>query len=184
MQPKWKAVAVVIPVFAVLVWFTFESNQAKVNDTAAANAPSAKAVNDKAPLAPVFTLKDLEGNTVSLSDYKGKLVFVNFWATWCSPCRMEIPHFVELVDKYGDDGFAILGITIDDPRSFDKIPGFAEKFNINYPVLYGNAEVASMYGGVESIPRTFVIDREGKALGMIVGARSYAEFEGIIKQYL
>jgi cytochrome c biogenesis protein CcmG/thiol:disulfide interchange protein DsbE len=184
MQPKWKALAVFVPVFAALVWFTFDSSQSTANVSSNEDEKKAAPVNENLQSAPVFTLKDLEGNQVSLSDYQGKLVFVNFWATWCGPCRMEIPHFVELVDEYGDDGFAILGISVDDPRDFEKIPGFAEKFNINYPVLYANGQVVQMYGGIGSIPTTFVINREGKALGKIVGARSKEEFEGIIKQFL
>ena len=188
LEPKWKALAVFAVIFGALLWITLQNNETKANIPDQDQKAKAAASNDqnqenKNPMAPVFTLKDLEGNSVSLSDYRGKLVFVNFWATWCGPCRMEIPHFVELVDKYGDDGFAILGITVDDPRNFDKIPDFAEQNSINYPVLYGTAQVVGMYGGVESIPRTFVIDKEGRALGMIVGARSYGEFESIIKQY-
>lgn len=184
MQPKFKALAVFLPVFAALVWFTLDSDESTANIQPQEKKEAKAAANENLQEAPVFTLQDLEGNQVSLSDYRGKLVFVNFWATWCGPCRMEIPHFVELVDKYGDDGFAILGITVDDPRDFKKIPGFVDQYNINYPVLYGNGQVAAMYGGINSIPTTFVINQEGKALGKIVGARSKEQFESIITQFL
>ncbi len=134
--------------------------------------------------APDFTLKDINGNPVKLSDYKGKLVFVNFWATWCPPCRAEIPSFVELIEKYGDQGFTILGISVDKPADLEKIPAFMDKMKMNYPVLIASTEVVQAYGGISSIPTTFVINKEGNVLGRIVGSRSREMFESIIKKYL
>ncbi len=177
---KLKAIVFVVVVFAGLFWLN------SISAPNSANAqPQAKQVSkDEAPNAPEFKLQDLDGNSVSLADYKGKVVFVNFWATWCPPCRAEIPHFVELVDKYGEDGFAILGISVDDPKDFKKIPEFKENYKINYPILLSNGKVTRDYGGIGGIPTTFVIDREGKVLGKIVGAKSKEQFEGIIKQVL
>lgn len=145
---------------------------------------SAKASNrvtsdNNYPVAPGFTLKDLNGDDLSLSDYRGKVVFVNFWATWCPPCRAEIPSFIELVDQYGKDGFEVIGIGVD-PRDFSKVPGFVQQYNINYPVVYANGEVVTAYGGIESIPTTFVVDRNGRIVEKIVGSRPKNAFESII----
>ncbi len=182
---KLKAIVFVVDVFAGLFWLNSISAPNSANAQPQKSQPQAKQVNkDEAPNAPEFKLQDLDGNTVSLSDYKGKVVFVNFWATWCPPCRAEIPHFVELIDEYGKDGFAIIGISIDDPGDHKKIPGFMKQYKINYPILLDDNKTRFDYGGIGSIPTTFVIDREGKALGKIVGARSKEQFEGIIKQVL
>lgn len=180
---KWKAVLFFVVLFGVLFWFSAQQNNTEVK--AENTTPQAKQTSDEElPQAPVFTLKNLDGKNVSLSDYRGKIVFVNFWATWCGPCRMEIPHFVKLMDKYSDD-LVILGISVDDPRDYDKIPSFSSSFNINYPILLDEKGQANyMYGGIQSIPTTFVLNREGKALGKIVGARSYDEFEGILKKVM
>ncbi|MHB2150486.1 TlpA family protein disulfide reductase [Calditrichota bacterium LG25] len=142
--------------------------------------------DEQYPEAPAFTLNDLNGKEVSLSDFKGKVVFVNFWATWCPPCRKEIPAFIELIDQYGDDGFVILGVAVD-PREFqnvDKVKPFAKEMGINYPVVYDTKGVSQLYGGIRSIPTTFVINREGKVVGRIVGSRPKDVFEGIIKDLL
>lgn len=137
---------------------------------------------DKYQAAPDFTLMDINGNAVSLSDFEGKVVFLNFWATWCRPCRMEIPHFIELIDKYGDD-FVVLGVAIDN-REFEKVPPFMDNMGINYPVVLDTKGVSNMYGGIRSIPTTFVISREGKAVEMIVGSRPKDEFENLIKKWM
>jgi peroxiredoxin len=182
---KMKAIAFVVIVFAGLFWLNSTSATDNVKEETPQSSTAAEKVsNEETPSAPNFSLQDLEGNSVSLADYRGKVVFVNFWATWCPPCRAEIPHFVELVNQYGKDGFAILGISVDDPKDQNKIPGFKEKYKINYPILLSNGQVANDYGGIRSIPTTFVVDREGKALGKIVGSRSKKQFEEIIKEAL
>ena len=97
---------------------------------------------------------------------------------------MEIPHFVKLIDKYEGD-LAILGVSVDNPKDYEKIPAFSSDYNINYPILLDNTgEVNYLYGGIQSIPTTFVLNREGKALGRIVGARSYEQFEGMLETIL
>lgn len=111
-------------------------------------------------VAPDFALKNIDGETVSLSDYKGKIVFINFWATWCGPCRHEVPAFVELQEEYGTDTLVILGISLDQ-GDLSVVPTFAKDYNINYEVLYGDGDVVGKYGGIRSIPTTFVVDREG-----------------------
>ena len=135
------------------------------------------------PQAPDFALEDLKGNVVNLSDFAGKVVFLNFWATWCPPCRGEIPYFIEMIDQYGEDGFVVLGVDLD-PRDFSKAPAFVEKQGINYPVVLDTKGVSNLYGGIQSIPTTFVINRNGKVVQQIVGSRPKAEFERILKSWL
>jgi cytochrome c biogenesis protein CcmG/thiol:disulfide interchange protein DsbE len=110
--------------------------------------------------APDFTLKNIDGEEVSLSDYKGKIVFINFWATWCPPCREEVPAFVELQEEFGKDTLVILGISLDQ-GDLSVVPKFAKDYNINYEVLYGDANVVRKYGGITGIPTTFIVDRDG-----------------------
>ena len=182
---KLKAILFFVALFAVLFWFSLpqESEKPQTQATAKPATDDTKQTQEL-PEAPLFTLKDLDGDDVSLADYRGKIVFVNFWATWCGPCRMEIPHFVKLTDKYEDD-LVILGISVDNPNDYEKIPAFSSNFNINYPILLDNTgEVSYKYGGVSSIPVTFVLNRDGRALGRIVGARSYEQFEGLLKQIM
>ncbi len=165
----------------IVLGYMFLPDQ-NVNPTSAKASVQVKNESNQ-PVAPAFTLKDLNGNDLTLSDYRGKVVFVNFWATWCPPCRAEIPSFIELVDKYGKDGFEVIGIGVD-PRDFSKVPGFVEQYNINYPVVYATGEVVTAYGGIESIPTTFVVDRNGRVVEKIVGSRPKSTFESIVTSLL
>jgi cytochrome c biogenesis protein CcmG/thiol:disulfide interchange protein DsbE len=134
--------------------------------------------------APDFTLKDLDGNSFSLSsNARGKVVILDFWATWCPPCRAEIPHFVSLQDKYRNKGLMVIGISLDQ-GGVKTVKPFAKSYNINYPILMGNREVVASYGGVRSIPTTFVIDKKGRIVEKFVGYRSEEVFEGVIKKLL
>ncbi len=145
-----------------------------------AAAPKAES-NRKA--APAFTLKDAEGKTVSLEDYKGKVVLLNFWATWCGPCKIEIPWFVAFEQKYKDKGFAVIGISMDED-GWDKVKPFLAEEKINYRVLLGNDSVGTLYGGVDSLPTTFVIDREGRIAATHIGLVSKSDYEDEIVQLL
>ncbi len=179
---------VVIAVLLAFLMLNGADNSATETQKASVQSNQSTTNNDQQyPDAPDFTLKNLEGKDVSLSDFKGKIVFLNFWATWCPPCRREIPSFIELVDKYRDDGFTVVGIAVD-PREFtnniDKVKPFAESMGINYPVLYDSKGVSQLYGGIQSIPTTFVINRQGKVVGRIVGSRPKDVFESIIKDLL
>src|SRR3982751_3147390 len=109
--------------------------------------------------APDFALASLEGKTVRLSDFRGKAVLLNFWATWCEPCKVEMPWFVELQKEYGPQGFQIVGVAMDDASTED-ITKFARKMGVNYPVLLGKESVGQSYGGVGVLPTTFFIDRD------------------------
>lgn len=115
---------------------------------------------DRKPAAD-FTLRDENGAAVKLSDYKGKVVLLNFWATWCGPCGVEIPWFVEFEQKYKSQGFAVLGVSMDEDGWPAVKPYVAER-KINYRVLMGNDTVAQFYGGLDSLPTSFIIDRDGK----------------------
>ncbi len=125
--------------------------------------------------APDFTLTDMDGNQVSLSDFKGKVILLDFWATWCGPCRMEIPSFIELQDKYESD-VVILGVSLDQSGPSVVVP-FAEKMGINYPIVYGNGNVVQAYGGVPGIPTTFVIDKDFNIQRKYVGYTDHKVFE-------
>ncbi|MCK5832512.1 TlpA family protein disulfide reductase [bacterium] len=132
--------------------------------------------------APNFTLVDLEGNKISLSDYAGKVVILDFWAVWCGPCRMEIPGFIELQNKYKSEGLVILGVSLD--RNHSTVPGYAKKTGINYPIVFGDQHIVTAYGNVASIPTTFIIDRNGCIKEKLIGYHSKDQLEKYIKPLL
>lgn len=111
--------------------------------------------------APQFSLTDSNGHTVHLADYKGKVVLLDFWATWCSPCKVEIPWFMEFEQQYRDRGFAVLGVSMDDD-GWSAVKPYIAQMKINYRIALGNDQVGNLYGGVDALPSTFLIDRQGK----------------------
>lgn len=127
------------------------------------------------PLAPDFTLPQLDGQPLSLSSYRGKVVLLDFWATWCVPCREETPHFVALQQKYGDRGLEIIGVSMDD--SADPVGPFVERFHVNYPIVMGTAKTGEQYGGVLGLPIAFLIDRQGRIVSKHLGATQAEVFE-------
>ena len=133
--------------------------------------------------APEWQLEDLEGKSVKLSDFKGKVVILNFWATWCPPCRREIPSFVSLQKEYGDKGLVIIGVSLDE-KGPAAVKPFISKMGINYPVVMGDPKVAADYGGIAVVPTTFVIDRNGNVAAMHEGDAPRATFESDIKPLL
>jgi peroxiredoxin len=133
--------------------------------------------------APDFTLQSLEGKTVRLSDYRGKPVVLNFWATWCEPCKVEMPWFVDLQRQYGPAGVQFLGVAMDD-ASTKEIAAFAESMKVNYPILIGKDSVGDDYGGVQFLPETFYIDRTGKVVDKAFGLKGRGEIEDNIKKIL
>ncbi|MGQ9634133.1 MAG: TlpA disulfide reductase family protein [Bryobacteraceae bacterium] len=134
-------------------------------------------------LAPDFALKDVNGTTVRLSDYRGKVVLLNFWATWCAPCKIEIPWFIEFEQKHKDRGFAVLGISMDDD-GWEVVRPFLARMKVNYRTLMGDETVAELYGGVASLPTSFLIDREGRIASAHLGLVSKSVYENEIEQLL
>lgn len=133
--------------------------------------------------APDFSLQDINGKTVRLSDYSGKVIILNFFATWCPPCREEIPDFMEMVNTTDKERFAIIGISVEKGDE-GAVRKFAAVKKINYTVLVDDGFVSKTYGPIGSIPTTFIIDRNGNITEKIIGSRSKAEFEGKIKPLL
>jgi cytochrome c biogenesis protein CcmG/thiol:disulfide interchange protein DsbE len=134
-------------------------------------------------LAPDFTLKDANGRTVTLSEYKGKVVLLNFWATWCGPCKIEIPWFMDFEQQYKDRGFAVLGVSMDE-EGWEAVKPYVEEKRINYRVALGNDSVGDLYGGIESLPTTFVIDRDGRVAAAHKGLISKSDYQNEILQLL
>ncbi|MBI1739964.1 MAG: TlpA family protein disulfide reductase [Acidobacteriales bacterium] len=134
-------------------------------------------------VAPDFDLQSLEGKNVKLSDFRGKAVLLNFWATWCGPCKIEMPWFVELQQEYGPQGFQIVGVAMDDASNED-IAKFTKQMGVNYPILLGKEAVGQSYGGVNVLPTTFFVDRDGKLVAREFGLHSRSVFVDHIKQSL
>jgi cytochrome c biogenesis protein CcmG/thiol:disulfide interchange protein DsbE len=137
----------------------------------------------KSAPAPDFTLQSLEGKSMRLSDLRGKAVLLNFWATWCSPCKIEMPWFIELQNQYGAQGLQIVGVAMDESSKED-IAKFAKDMGVNYPVLLGKEEVGEAYGGVPALPESFFIGRDGKIVDKIIGLKGKADIEDSIKKAL
>jgi thiol-disulfide isomerase/thioredoxin len=156
--------------------------QATVTDDAASDLGMLPA--DKAPMAPDWELKSAtDGSTVKLSQFRGKVVILDFWDTWCPPCKAEIPSFIELYDQYKDDGLVIVGAAFGN-NGPDAVKQFVKDWKMNYPVVLVTPQVNSQYGGIQSIPTTFVIDPEGRARAMHVGFAEKDVFEKEIKALL
>jgi cytochrome c biogenesis protein CcmG/thiol:disulfide interchange protein DsbE len=145
--------------------------------------------------APAFALEDLSGNKVSLASYKGKTVLVNFWATWCAPCKIETPWLVELRNQYAPQGFEILGISTegdgvgkDDKAAWDKdkaaIAHSVQQMHMPYPVLIDGDSISDEYGGLDELPMSFFVDRNGKVVAVQMGLTSKSDIEGKIKKAL
>jgi thiol-disulfide isomerase/thioredoxin len=133
--------------------------------------------------APDFTLETLDGKSVSLSSLRGKAVVVNFWATWCGPCKIETPWLVEMQNQYGAQGLQIVGVAMDDSGK-DEIAKFAKNMGMNYPVALGKEAVGDAYGGVSYLPESFFVGRDGKIVDKIMGLEGRSEIEDAIKKAL
>jgi peroxiredoxin len=146
------------------------------------SAPPVKPVTDRKP-APEFALKDADGKTVHLEEYKGKVVLLDFFATWCEPCKIEIPWFMEMERANKDKGFSVLGVSMDDD-GWEVVKPFLAELGVNYRVVIGNDATAQIYGGVDALPTTFLIDRNGRIAAIHIGLASKKAFEDGIQQLL
>ncbi len=134
-------------------------------------------------IAPDFTLKTLSGGSFTMSGTKGKVVILDFWAGWCPPCKKELPHFQALHRAYEKKGLKVIGVLVD-ARDMASVESLIQEYGISYAILLGNDSVAAAYGGVRSIPTTFVIDREGRIVRKFVGYRDKEVFETVVKELL
>jgi peroxiredoxin len=153
-------------------------NYTKSSKALAAITPA----KDRKP-APDFTLQDGKGAGIKLSDYKGNVVLLNFWATWCGPCKVEIPWFIEFENKYRGAGFAVLGVAMDDD-GWKSVRPYVERTKMNYRVMIGDDVLAQKFDGIDSLPQTLLIDRDGKVAARHVGLTSKSNYEEEIEQLL
>ena len=162
-----------------------------VPDAAGGEPDSLSPLKGKA--APAFALEDLSGKKVSLASYKGKAVLINFWATWCGPCKIETPWLIELRNQYASQGFEVLGVSTDDLDRDDKqkladekkeIESSVEHLQIPYPVLIDGASIATPYGGLDAMPTSFFVDRNGTVVAAQMGLTSKDDIEANIKKAL
>ena len=147
--------------------------------------PAAAAVTPAAQrkIAPDFTLRDAGGKETKLSDYRGKTVLLNFWATWCGPCKVEIPWFIDFEKQYHDRGFAVLGVSMDED-GWKVVTPYVQKAGMDYRVLLGDEPLAKLYGGLDALPTTLIVDRTGKIAATHTGLVSKSTYEEEIQQLL
>jgi thiol-disulfide isomerase/thioredoxin len=138
-------------------------------------------------------IKSLDGKDVTVAQYQGQVVLVNFWATWCEPCKIEIPELIQLQEKYGPKGFTILGVAMDDDGKSVVAPfvqtkrydiGVGKEVPMNYPILLGNDEIANKFGGLLGYPTSVLFDKNGKQIHRTTGAISYEEYAKLIEGHL
>jgi cytochrome c biogenesis protein CcmG/thiol:disulfide interchange protein DsbE len=147
--------------------------------------PEGKNVKPQAKRNPVpdFTLRGADGAQVSLAAYKGKVVLVNFWATWCGPCKIEIPWFEEFQRTYKDRGFTVVGLSMDED-GWDAVKPYVERRKINYPVVLATERIRQMYGGVENLPTTFIVDKQGRIAATHIGLVNKTTYQKAIEELL
>jgi len=180
---KRDPVVLIVVAMVVSLMLVFGFNLARKSESPGAAAASKM----QGQMAHDFTLTSLEGKTVHLTDYRGKAVMLNFWATWCDPCKIEMPWFVEIQKQYASQGLQVVGVAMDDADTQD-IAKFAKDMNIDYPILVGKEsvrdELAGNYGGVTFLPETFFINRDGKVTGKVFGLKSRSDIEDEVKKVL
>ena len=132
--------------------------------------------------APDLTLVSLDGNPIRLADYKGQVLVVDFWATWCGPCRLEIPHLIALQEKYGGRGFQVIGVAVSDREEHVRL--FSEQVGINYPTAMGDDAAVEAFGGFSAIPTTFVVAPDGSIAAKLTGYQEKQVFEDLIENLL
>ncbi len=175
---KRDPVVLIVVAMVVALMLVFGLNMARKPSASA--TPTASMNNQ---VAPDFALQSLDGKTVKLSDFHGKAVVLNFWATWCAPCKIEMPWFVELQKQYGPQGLQLIGIAMDDASPSD-IADFAKEMGVNYPILVGKEAVGQSYGGIPFMPETFYINRSGKIVDNAFGLKGKSEIEASMKKII
>ena len=182
-------------ILVVVVALAYATHRIDMATRVKAKSPASSAVPVESIAgtpAPDAIFKDLEGKDVPLSSFKGKVVLINFWATWCDPCYIEIPWLIEMQQKYGAKGFTVLGVSMDDEGKAAVAPFLAkERFNVNgqklpmnYPIVLGNDEVATKFGGLLGYPTSFLISKDGKEIKKIQGLIPYEEITKAIESQL
>jgi len=170
----------------ILVAGTTGSCSACATITQAVGIPSFGSTSQASPeerVAPAWSLKDVDNRTVSSADFEGSVILVDFWATWCPPCKKMIPGLIELQEEYGRQGFKVVGISLDDDGA-SAVKPFNEKYGVNYTSLLANAEVLEAFGEIQSIPTSFLIDRDGRIVSQHVGFVSKERLASEIKKLL
>jgi thiol-disulfide isomerase/thioredoxin len=184
-----KRIGLIVAVLAATLFLAYFTGRAPRMSNARAEKRGQSSV---AFSTPNFTLQDLDGRAESLADFKGKVVLVNFWATWCAPCRIEIPWLIELQEKYAPQGFTVLGIAMDEEGKSTVVPFVQkERFKLgttsqpmNYPILIGDEDAAEKFGGLVGLPTTVLISQEGRQVKRIDGLLSYEEMDKTIQSLL
>jgi len=189
MKIRWMLAVLGGVAFVVLLtWVPFRKlslSGRTASSTSAASSSQGRSCGPNAQPANLgFTLKDMNGKDVRLSDFKGKVVLVNFWATWCPPCKAEVPDLVELKAKYGSEGFEVLGISVDDP--VEELKPFADRFKVNYPLLVGadRDDVQEAYGPIYGVPVSMLVSRDGKICIRFMGQVTRERAEQAIRSLL
>ena len=182
-------------ILTIVVALAYATHRVDVATRVKTKSPASSAVSVESVAgtsAPDVIFKDLEGKDVPLSSFKGKVVLINFWATWCDPCYIEIPWLIEMQQKYGARGFTVLGVSMDDEGKAAVAPFLAkERFNVNgqklpmnYPIVLGNDDAASKFGGLLGYPTSFLISKDGKEIKKIQGLIPYEEITKAIESQL
>lgn len=158
--------------FLIFIIFLFIVNNTRKDDSPSFQYPpgtkkSLHETNSTSDLAFDFSLKSIDGSVVKLSDFRGKVVVLDFWATWCPPCKKGIPDLIDIQKSFSND-VQIIGITLDD-NPMKVVPPFVKQYKINYPILIGTEEVTTMYGGIDAIPTTFIINKAGRIVNKYIG---------------
>lgn len=188
-----KSALIVIGILVVIVIGAHYADKAtRLPHTSLSVSAAKRDAPDSGKPAPELTLKDLDGKDLSLTQFKGKVVLVNFWATWCEPCKVEIPELIELQQKYGAKGFTVLGVAMDDEGRSVVAPFVGkERFDVNggqsqmnYPIVIGNDAAADKFGGLIGYPTSVLIDRDGKQVKSITGLISYDDISKAIESHL
>ncbi|MBA3066306.1 TlpA family protein disulfide reductase [bacterium] len=162
--------------------FFLSFSACRVSENGAGEASSLSGKKAQRRTAADFTVPSINGASVNLASLRGKVIIIDFWATWCGPCVYEIPGFINLKNKYAKDGFEIIGLSVD--RDKAAVMDFVRQKGINYPVAFADGDLQDQYGGIKGIPTTFFIDRSGRIADKIVGAHEEIFFENKIKELL